>query len=370
MRPPGRLQRSSDQQPSGNFVSLNTLSYGAACRALAATVAIAPILFGCATPPTNPAERAAFEQTNDPLEPMNRKILDANMVLDKILLKPAAKIYVTILPEKARDALHRVLENLKDPVIVINNVLQGRFKSAGITVGRFTVNSTIGLGGLLDIANKWGLKSQPADFGQTLYVWGLPQGPYLVLPVLGPSNPRDSIGMGVDALIDPFGYLATTEDVDDLQITRFVLGGIDQRARVLNVLDDLQKNSLDFYAELRSLSQQQRAAELRRGEPAAPTPNFYRDPGKAAPGAATPKPDTSLPAPNFYDDPGATAPRAPTSRNTPASPPPIPAATPATPAPRSNLAAPVAAAAAAPSGDNAGDEGPLAGQPVRSAAER
>ncbi len=269
-------------------------------------LAAASPLAGCATPPSDPAERAAFERTNDPLEPTNRKILEANMVLDKILLRPVAKAYVTILPEEARDALRRVLDNLKEPVVVINNVLQGRLDSAGITVGRFVVNSTLGVAGLMDVASKWGMERQPADFGQTLYVWGLPEGPYLILPVFGPSNPRDAIGMGVDAYIDPFALLATAENADELEISRFVLDGVDQRARVLDVLDDLQKNSLDFYAALRSLSQQKRAAELRRGAAPETAPNFYNDPGKAAPKPAQPA-APATPA-NFYDDPAKAAP--------------------------------------------------------------
>jgi len=269
-------------------------------------LAAAGPLVGCATPPSDPAERAAFERTNDPLEPTNRKILEANMVLDKILLRPVAKAYVTILPEEARDALRRVLDNLKEPVVVINNVLQGRLDSAGITVGRFVVNSTLGVAGLMDVASKWGMERQPADFGQTLYVWGLPEGPYLILPVFGPSNPRDAIGMGVDAYIDPFALLATAENADELEISRFVLDGVDQRARVLDVLDDLQKNSLDFYAALRSLSQQKRAAELRRGAAPETAPNFYNDPGKAAPKPAQPA-APATPA-NFYDDPAKAAP--------------------------------------------------------------
>ncbi len=278
---------------------------GVVCRCLAAAMLIAPTLFGCATPPTDPAARAAFEQTNDPLEPANRKILEANMVLDTILFRPVAKVYVTILPDDARDAVKRALDNLKEPVVAINNVLEWRPESAGIGVGRFAINSTIGIVGLLDVAKKWGLERQPADFGQTLYVWGFKSGPYLMLPVFGPSNARDAIGMGVDAYIDPFDYLATKEHLDAIQITRYVLDGIDQRARVLDVLDDLQKNSLDFYAELRSLSQQQRATELNRGKAPETTPNFYTDPGKPAASSPTPAPRVS---PDFYSDPKPAAP--------------------------------------------------------------
>jgi phospholipid-binding lipoprotein MlaA len=282
---------------------------------------VAPTLFGCATPPTDPAALAAFEQTDDPLEPTNRKILEANMVLDTILFRPVAKVYVTILPDAARDAVKRLLDNLKEPVLAVDNVLQGRPQSAGIGVERFGINSTVGILGLFDVAKKWGLDRQPADFGQTLYVWGFKSGPYLVLPVFGPSNVRDAIGMGVDAYIDPFDYLATKEHLDALQIARYVLDGVGQRARVLDVLDDLQKNSLDFYAELRSLTQQQRATELNRGKAPETTPSFYADPGKPA----GPSPAPSPPAPPPPPAPAAMAPPTPLAP----APGPLPAASPA-----------------------------------------
>ena len=332
-------------------MSSTQVAYGVARRCFAVAALVAPVLFGCATPPADPAERAAFEQTNDPLEPTNRKILEANMVLDKVLLRPIAKAYVTVLPDDARDALRRVLDNLKEPVVIINNVLQGRAEGATISAARFAVNSTIGMVGIMDVAAKWGLEKQPADFGQTLYVWGLPGGPYLVLPVFGPTDVRDAIGMGLDAYLDPFNYLATKEHLDGVQIGRYVLDGVDKRARVLDVLDDLQKNSLDFYSQLRSLSQQQRASELRRGPAAAPAPNFYNDPEKpaAAPGAATAAP---APAPTKPPHPKPPPPKppvpAPVSAPAPAVQPPAPAAPPP---------GPVA------SSFNDLDEGPLRGSP-------
>lgn len=264
---------------------------------------LSALLGGCATAPDDPAGRAAFAQSNDPLEPLNRQILDLNLFIDRILLKPATKVYIALVPEDGRDALRRVLDNMKEPVVVINNVLQGEPQRAGVAVGRFVVNSTIGLAGLLDVAKKWGLDKQSGDFGQTLFVWGVPDGPYLILPLLGPSNPRDTVGMGIDAYIDPFSYLATAADLDELQISRFVLGGIDERAQVIDVLDDLEKNSLDFYAQLRSLAQQRRAAELRHGAAPAPAADFYEDPSKApatpatAPPAPPPPPLPASPRP-------------------------------------------------------------------------
>ena len=260
-------------------------------RGCAASLVFVLALAGCATPPADPAERIAFEQNNDPLEPLNRTILDVNQFVDRILLKPVAQVYTTIVPEEGRDALHRALDNMKEPVVVINNVLQAEPDRAATAAGRFVLNTTFGVAGLFDVAEKWGLEPQSGDFGQTLFAWGFPSGPYLVLPLLGPSNPRDGIGMGIDAYLDPFSLLATSKAVDQIQITRFVLGGVDQRVRASDALDDLEKNSLDFYSQLRSLSQQHRAAELRHGKATQPDANFYQDPGKGASEPAAPVSD-------------------------------------------------------------------------------
>jgi phospholipid-binding lipoprotein MlaA len=249
------------------------------------------VLAACATPPTDPIDRAAFEQRNDPLEPLNRHVFDANQFLDRILLRPAAKVYVFTVPEDARAAIRHVLDNMKEPTLVFNNALQGEFARAGISLGRFAINSTVGFGGIIDVATLSGIERQPADFGQTLFVWGLPSGPYLVLPILGPSNPRDALGMAVDSYADPFTILATAHGVTELTTSRFLANGVDQRARLLDLLDDLEKNSLDFYAQLRSLAQQHRAAELHHGAAPAdvpasapePAPTTDNDPGGIAP---------------------------------------------------------------------------------------
>lgn len=268
-------------------------------RRCTAGLLLAVLLAACAAPPVDPVERAAFEQTNDPLEPLNRHTLDLNLFLDRILLKPVTKVYIAVVPEDGRDAVRRALRNMKEPVVVINNVLQGELERAGVAAGRFFVNSTLGIAGLMDVAEKFGLPKETGDFGQTLFVWGFPEGPYLVLPLLGPSTPRDAIGMGADSYIDPFSYVASAKGMDEMQITRFVLDGIDQRAQALEVLDELQKNSLDFYAQLRSLAQQRRAAELRRGAVPEPGPSFYDDPSKSPAGppdsAVAPSPASARP---------------------------------------------------------------------------
>ena len=261
-------------------------------------------LGSCATPPADPAARAEFERTNDPLEPLNRKIFSFNEAVDHAILRPVAKAYVFILPDDARKAIHHVLDNMKEPTLVFNNVLQGEFKRAEISTGRFIVNSTVGFGGLVDVMTLSGVERQPADFGQTLYVWGVSSGPYLILPILGPSNPRDAIGGGVDSYADPFTILAKNDHITDLLTDRFVVGGIDERAAVLDVLDDLEKNSVDFYAEMRSLTRQHRDAELRHGKAADAAPGLYDDPNQPASGqpAATPgpaKPEPEKPSAGF-----------------------------------------------------------------------
>ena len=169
-----------------------------------AALLVGAALGGCAAPPTEPAARAAYDQANDPLEPLNRKTFALNQFLDKVVFKPAAKAYLVVVPGDARKAVHHMLDNMKEPTLFFNNVLQGQFKRAAITAGRFAVNTTVGFAGMVDVMTLSGVERQPADFGQTLYAWGIPSGPYLVLPILGPTNPRDAVGSAVDSYDDPF----------------------------------------------------------------------------------------------------------------------------------------------------------------------
>jgi phospholipid-binding lipoprotein MlaA len=240
------------------------------------------IAAGCATPPTDPAARAAFEEANDPLEPLNRDIFEFNRVLDGLLFKNVAEFYRTVVPEPIRTSIRNLLTNLNEPVVFANNLLQAQIERGGTTAARFVVNSTVGLAGFFDVATKFGLKEQTGDFGQTLYSWGIEDGgPYLVLPILGPSNPRDGIGMGVDSYIDPFRYIASDVGISHFMWTRFVVAGIDERERHGPELEEIEKNSVDFYAQLRSLYRQNRASELAgnvpSGGPATPG-GFYDDP--------------------------------------------------------------------------------------------
>jgi len=249
------------------------------CAVLALSGAL--LVAGCASVPRDPAARAEFRANHDPLEPLNRRTFAFNLVLDRILIKPLAEGYRKVLPEGGRDAFRRFLDNLNEPVVFANNVLQGRFRAAGTTGCRFLVNSTAGIAGFVDVASHNRLPKQIGDFGQTLWTWGLPEGPYLILPVVGPSNPRDGVGAGVDVYIDPFRNVARRQNYPTgVTIGRAVANGIDRRSRSIESLDVMQKEAVDYYASFRSLFRQNRAAELRGGGPVAPIspPGFYEDP--------------------------------------------------------------------------------------------
>src|SRR6185437_39412 len=203
-------------------------------------------LGACATPPTDPQARAAFEEANDPLEPTNRAIFEFNRTLDGLLIKNVATLYTTVVPEPVRTSLRHALENLNEPVVFVNNVLQAQMQRAGTTVARFTINSTAGLAGLFDVATDLGFPEQTGDFGQTLYSWGVSDGPYLVVPILGPTTPRDGIGQGIDGYIDPFAHLARHEGWTDMSWARFAASGIDERAEAIPQLEEIEKSSIDF----------------------------------------------------------------------------------------------------------------------------
>jgi len=221
-------------------------------------------LSGCATPPNNAQPEAAeAEDFNDPFEDTNRAIFDFNQMVDRHVLVPVAEAYRTVLPEPVRDSLRDFLRNLRAPLIFANNALQGDFEHAGQTFARFTLNSTLGVGGLIDVAGRWGqLPYHEQDLGVTFGVWGIPEGPYLVIPVLGPSDPRDLVGQTAEGFGDPFNKLVTGNPYT-LYWIPFVRGGvsgIDQRSRYIETLSDIERTSLDYYATIRSLYRQRRAA--------------------------------------------------------------------------------------------------------------
>lgn len=247
------------------------------------------VLGGCASVPNDPEERKAYYKTNDPIEPINRAIFSFNRGLDAVILKPVASVYKQVLPQTLQDGIRNFLNNLRTPLILANNLLQGDIDGAHQTIARFTTNSIIGFGGFGDPAGDLGVKYRSEDFGQTLGVWGIGEGPYLMLPIFGPSNPRDLIGLVVESVADPIDIWADNTDRDAIPISRLLLRGIDRRAGNLKTIDELEKSSLDFYATVRSLYRQVRADEIRNGDTddtiPSPSISLDEDPALAGPRA-------------------------------------------------------------------------------------
>ena len=220
-------------------------------------------LVGCATPPTDPEERAEWEQINDPLEPMNRGIFDFNMALDRNIMKPVAIAYRDYIPAELRLMMHNVLANLNSPLIFASDLLQGEGKRAATTFARAVVNTTLGVGGLSDVAAELDLPRHEEDAGQTFAVWGVRDGPYLMLPLLGPSNPRDTAGLAVEFVSDPLSIYLKNIDMAYMGVVRGGFSAVDTRVEFIDSLDAIERTSLDFYSTIRSVSRQYRAEQIR-----------------------------------------------------------------------------------------------------------
>ena len=208
----------------------------------------------------------------DCFEVLNRATFSLNQGLDKSIFKPVAKGYRN-LPSSVRTGTSNALNNLSSLVTIPNNILQGEFKTAGVNTGRFVVNTTVGVLGVFNVAKKIGFSEyEKEDYGQTLGKWGEGPGCYLVLPVLGPSTVRDTAGSFINILGgDPY-YNASTHGnneflSDSLYLTTKVVSGVDFRAKNLESIDNLEKNSMDFYASVRSLYLQDRQQKIKNSNP-------------------------------------------------------------------------------------------------------
>jgi phospholipid-binding lipoprotein MlaA len=216
----------------------------------------------------------------DPLENVNRNIYGFNTYADENAIEPTAKAYRDYVPDPVRTGIHDALQNLGTPVVFANEVLQGDVEGAGTSFARFMINSTVGLGGLLDAGAKAGLQPQDTGFGHTLAVYGVGHGPYLVLPLIGPSTPREVVGFGADSYSDPITFFITT----GASVAKGAVDAIDQRSRYIDQVDELRRGSVDEYATVRSVYLQRLEANDRAGsdEPnsggTAEIPD-YADPG-------------------------------------------------------------------------------------------
>lgn len=249
-------------------------------------------LAGCATKPpaSDPDALAAYQQNDDPLEPMNRKLYSFNNALDTYFMKPVAQGWRYAVPRPVRNHVGDFLSNLHTPVVFINDILEAKSRRAGDSLVRFVVNSTIGLGGIFDIATGWGYPEHEADFGITLALWGVGSGPFLYLPVLGPSDPRDAAGFGVGIVSDPFFWIGQGAAVTALGDARTAVTIVNTRADLLKPIDEVKRMALDPYATFRSLYRQHREAAIQaaRDDNRATVPDWFPQP-KQAP-AALPAP--------------------------------------------------------------------------------
>ena len=208
---------------------------------------------------------ASTNNPRDPLEPLNRAIYTVNDGLDKVIMKPVATVYKTILPQFARTGVNNFFNNLYDILTALNNLLQGKLTDAVSDVGRVAVNSTVGLLGLIDVGTELGLEKHREDFGQTLGWWGFESGPYLQLPLLGPSSVRDGIGLWVDVQLDPVGWIWR----DQIAVRNWIWGlfFVNLRATLLDSTKILDEAALDPYEFQRDAYLQRRRNLVYDGNP-------------------------------------------------------------------------------------------------------
>ncbi|WP_454765167.1 MlaA family lipoprotein [Cupriavidus campinensis] len=244
--------------------------------AIAATAAL--LLAGCATgPDANP---------KDPLEPLNRGVNTVNEQVDKYALKPVAQVYTDYVPSPIRTAVGNFFSNMSDVYSAANNLLQGKPSRTAEDTMRVAINSVLGIGGLIDIATPAGLPKYKEDFGQTLGVWGVPSGPYLVLPLFGPSSVRDTGGMLVDRLMDPSAYIYPVWARNTAAGARIV----DGRSQLLGASNLIEAAALDRYSFLRDSYMQRREYLIHDGNPPS------EDEQEGAAPAPAPAPDENKPA--------------------------------------------------------------------------
>ena len=210
---------------------------------------------------------ARAQAPEDPLEPFNRRVFAVNQVIDGAFLEPAAIMYDGVVPSPVRTGVHNVFLNLSEPVNILNAALQGDGERFGDSFGRLLVNTTLGFGGIFDVAGnlepEFRREYRREDFGQTMAVWGWQDSAYFVIPFFGPSTIRDTGGFAADFAATPWGFFAPTG-------VTLALGGVralDARSQVLDELEELERSSLDFYASLRSVFLQRRRDQIFNGDP-------------------------------------------------------------------------------------------------------
>lgn len=229
-------------------------------------VAVLSLGIGACSTTTDPIY-VGEEQVHDPFEGYNRGVFAFNDAVDTAISRPIAKGYRAVVPQPARTGVRNFLRNLKSPIIIANQLLQGDLEGAGDSATRAAVNTFIGVGGLIDVAEHEGIEYEPEDFGQTLATWGVGHGPYVVAPLFGPGSFRDYTGMVVDAYADPIRLWLFNTDQEEWFYARSGITFVDRHEELMDTLEDLKMSSIDYYAAVRSIYYQHRAALVKDEDP-------------------------------------------------------------------------------------------------------
>ena len=261
------MREGFEQAPGANrgLAAVARLAAFRRLRALASAILMACLLSVAAPLPSGAGEEPQEPVFSDPLEPLNRLVFAINDALDTIILRPATVVYGAVVPGAVRRGVRNVVRHLSLPFTFVNDVAQGEWERSGDTAQRFFINTMIGFAGLYDVAEKQGFPHRGTDFGSTLASWGVGDGPYLVLPLAGPSNVRDAAGLVVQVAADPVDLAFRNAGHDNMPLVRSGAEALDFRHRNLETLDDFKANSLDYYAFVRTLYRQRRAFEIDSG---------------------------------------------------------------------------------------------------------
>ena len=239
-----------------NTIKNGVKNYTKLCLILLSSV----LLSACATAQNNTFYDEAGVQIYDPFEDQNRQVMAFNRAVDSTIIHPLIKGYRTVTPQPARSGLRNFLRNLRSPITLVNQLLQGDLPGARDVVLRTAINTTVGVGGLFDVAGYEGIEYEPEDFGQTLAVWGVDNGPYMVVPFIGASSMRDYGGYITDSFADPLRWYLFNNDKEGLYYAKFGADYLDLRDSLMDTLEDLESSSFDYYAAIRSTYYQHRQA--------------------------------------------------------------------------------------------------------------
>ncbi len=232
-------------------------------RVFALSALVGVLCVACASPPTNPDGSQPERSPADPWEPLNRSLHKSNRAVDRVTLRPIAKGYEIVVPKFFRLGITNFSQNLRSPLNIINHFLQGKFGDGFKQTGRFVMNSILGIGGLMDVATGVGIDVKNEDFGQTLAVWGVPDGPYVFVPLLGPRTLRDATMIPLNLLADPLLYYKNSSVRDKLYLVRV----INVRQRLLSTEELLLKDAYDPYIRIREAYLQRRRYLIYDGDP-------------------------------------------------------------------------------------------------------